>query len=145
MEAGNLKQENALQFILGGNALFTVKYSKTGVRYTYKVLVERNDMESLRVYVMCGNDNTKDYKKIGYIKIQNTRPEYHPLSYTESLDSSVFFDNIFLNLLIGLYMPLLEIWHEGRCCRCGRTLTVPESIEMGIGPECIKQDSRVAI
>lgn len=25
---------------------------------------------------------------------------------------------------------------SGRCCRCNRTLTVPESIEAGIGPEC---------
>lgn len=30
----------------------------------------------------------------------------------------------------------LEIWHEGRCGRCGRKLTVPESIAAGIGPEC---------
>jgi hypothetical protein len=29
------------------------------------------------------------------------------------------------------------IWHEGRCGRCGRRLTVPESIESGYGPECI--------
>ena len=28
-------------------------------------------------------------------------------------------------------------WHEGRCGRCGRKLTVPESIEAGYGPECI--------
>jgi hypothetical protein len=32
----------------------------------------------------------------------------------------------------------LEIWHEGSCLRCGRKLTVPESIESGYGPECIK-------
>lgn len=25
---------------------------------------------------------------------------------------------------------------EGRCCRCNRKLTHPESIEMGLGPEC---------
>lgn len=30
----------------------------------------------------------------------------------------------------------VEVWHEGKCCRCGRKLTVPESIESGIGPEC---------
>jgi hypothetical protein len=31
-----------------------------------------------------------------------------------------------------------KIQHEGKCCRCGRTLTTPESIERGIGPECVK-------
>jgi hypothetical protein len=30
-----------------------------------------------------------------------------------------------------------EFRHEGRCGRCGRTLTVPESIDSGFGPECI--------
>jgi len=30
----------------------------------------------------------------------------------------------------------LEIWHEGRCGRCNRKLTVPASIALGIGPEC---------
>ena len=29
-----------------------------------------------------------------------------------------------------------EIMHEGKCCRCGRKLTHPESIETGLGPEC---------
>ena len=31
-----------------------------------------------------------------------------------------------------------EIMHEGRCCRCNRTLTHPDSIKTGIGPECAK-------
>lgn len=29
-----------------------------------------------------------------------------------------------------------EIEHAGKCCRCGRTLTHPESIRSGLGPEC---------
>jgi len=32
---------------------------------------------------------------------------------------------------------LVEVHHEGRCGRCGRALTVPESIKSGFGPECI--------
>lgn len=30
----------------------------------------------------------------------------------------------------------VEVWHEGRCARCARRLTVPESIILGLGPEC---------
>ena len=30
----------------------------------------------------------------------------------------------------------VEVWHEGICGRCGRKLTVPESVERGLGPEC---------
>lgn len=29
-----------------------------------------------------------------------------------------------------------EIYHMGRCCRCGKALTVPSSIESGLGPVC---------
>ena len=29
-----------------------------------------------------------------------------------------------------------EFRHEGRCGRCGRALTVPESIDTGFGPHC---------
>jgi len=36
--------------------------------------------------------------------------------------------------------PLIDkgfaLHHEGKCGRCGRKLTVPLSIETGIGPEC---------
>ena len=28
------------------------------------------------------------------------------------------------------------VHHEGKCGCCGRSLTVPESIKRGIGPEC---------
>ena len=30
----------------------------------------------------------------------------------------------------------LEVWHQGSCGKCGRPLTVPESIASGIGPVC---------
>jgi hypothetical protein len=30
----------------------------------------------------------------------------------------------------------VEFRHEGCCGRCGRTLTTPESIDTGFGPEC---------
>ena len=32
-----------------------------------------------------------------------------------------------------------EIEHAGKCCSCGRTLTHPESIGTGLGPECFER------
>jgi hypothetical protein len=34
---------------------------------------------------------------------------------------------------------LLEVWHEGRCAKCGLKLTVPQSIMTGFGPTCAKK------
>jgi hypothetical protein len=42
----------------------------------------------------------------------------------------------------GEMPPSCEVWHEGRCGRCGRSLTVPESVASGIGPVC---ESREAV
>jgi hypothetical protein len=37
----------------------------------------------------------------------------------------------------GLVLPAdIEVWHEGNCRRCRRKLTVPASIELGLGPNC---------
>lgn len=43
-----------------------------------------------------------------------------------------------LPLAVDHLMEEADWWHEGRCGRCGRRLTVPESIESGFGPECIR-------
>ena len=32
----------------------------------------------------------------------------------------------------------VTLQHIGKCCKCGRKLTDPKSIELGIGPECAK-------
>ena len=46
-------------------------------------------------------------------------------------------------------MPgFIQIWHEGTCGHCGRALTVPLSIENGIGPVCqgrIDNDPNIVI
>lgn len=33
----------------------------------------------------------------------------------------------------------VELWHEGRCGRCAHRLTVPASIETGLGPVCAER------
>lgn len=138
MHENNLKQESALDFILGGNALFTVLSVNSGKRYTFKVLHDCKNDRIFKVGVLNGTDNKKNYKQIGDILKGNDALShlFEPLRTVHPHPSTVAFEYIFYNLCLGKFMPTLEIWHEGRCCRCGRVLTVPESISMGIGPEC---------
>ena len=141
MTEHNLKQEDALEFILGNNALFTVKSQKTGTRFTYKVLVDCKNERIYNVSVLTGPDNVRNYRHIGHIyKGSNSIShlfEPHKSIHTKEAPSTIAFEYIFNNLCSGRVMPQVEIWHNGRCCRCGRILTVPESISMGIGPECV--------
>ena len=47
--------------------------------------------------------------------------------------------NYIVNKLQSNNLPdFIEIYHDGRCGKCGRQLTVPASIETGFGPECVK-------
>src|SRR4051812_31124992 len=108
-QQGNLQQENALQFILGGNALLTVKNSITEVRFTYKILKDSKTEGLFRVYVMNGSDNVKDYKMLG--NISSDSPTLKPLSiHTKETPAFITFDHFYMNLCIKMYMPNLEIW-----------------------------------
>jgi hypothetical protein len=59
----------------------------------------------------------------------------------ESKSANVF-SYVTEKLLQGNLNKSVEIWHEGRCGRCSRPLTVPESIETGLGPECARKLSK---
>ena len=42
-----------------------------------------------------------------------------------------------VSLVIRQKLPSkIEIWHEGKCCICGRELTDPTSVAQGYGPVC---------
>lgn len=51
--------------------------------------------------------------------------------------SAVAFMWVFAQLDADKLSDDIEIWHAGKCGKCGRKLTVPSSIALGIGPECL--------
>lgn len=122
------------KFILAGNALFTIQSKKTGARFTYKV-VRKDSYDMWHVRVLSGPDNTSDYNYIGFIG--RTGNQFFPKRKGTKISeapSVKAFDWFLRHLDSGM----VEVWHEGRCGRCGRLLTVPESVSSGYGPECIK-------
>lgn len=129
--------DDALTFVTSGNAYFTLRSTTTGTRYTYRVACPRGDRERriLFVSVLYGQDNSGDYRYLGAIQegsYRRTRGSTLP----ESDARHVAFRWMHSHLMRGALPPQAEIWHEGRCGRCGRRLTVPESVARGLGPEC---------
>lgn len=133
----------ARRFVLGGNAIFTIRSVKTGTRFTYKVTAGRpkeGETESSIFFValLTGPENESDYAYLGHIFTND------PLTYRHGKKSRIGVDAPsaaafawFWRQLGASRLPAsVEVWHEGRCGRCGRTLTVPESIASGFGPEC---------
>lgn len=128
----------AVQFIFAGNARFTVRSRKTGTRYTYRVR-SSDDASGKDLYfasVLTGPDNEADYKYAGLAKPWGLVPTRG--SKIEVDAPSVRALDWALRALHAGGHPDLEVFHSGACGRCGRTLTTPESIQRGLGPECAK-------
>jgi hypothetical protein len=145
-----LASTDALRFILAGNATITLKSLKTGVHFTYKIQEPQKKDPTRPVWfvkLLTGPDNTGDYTYLGMItasplggsRIAPLQPTFRATKATRNPEAPSFkaFAFTFGALATGRGIPAgVEVRHEGRCGRCGRALTVPESIDRGIGPEC---------
>jgi hypothetical protein len=142
-------------YLFAGNSTFTLVSKATGRRFTYKVksvAQDRNFQWSTNnqnrnfffVSVLTGPDNTRDsYTYLGELIRQE--PSGHCFAWRHGRKSAVSPDALSAKGFAWFVAKIesssdikdvLEFWHEGKCGRCGRTLTVPESIESGVGPEC---------
>lgn len=139
-------QQHAIgkDFILAGRAIFTV-VSITGERYTFKVT--RKDSTNPRfpapsyfAAVMTGsaNDSDSSYDYVGIVQAGAGTVKATRNSKITPDDVRAKVLNFALSVAWGARaLPAgYKIHHEGRCGRCGRLLTVPESIVTGFGPEC---------
>jgi hypothetical protein len=128
----------ALRFIHGGSAIFTLASTKTGVRFTYKVsLSEKGDIYF--VSVLNGPDNYSNYQYMGVLRIGpsgNTFARTAKSRIGEDAPSHKAFAWAYRHISRGEMPEGLGFYHEGKCARCSRRLTDPESIRRGFGPEC---------
>jgi hypothetical protein len=136
---------NAVDYMLGGKATLTLVSRRTQARFTYRIRVSK-DGRRYYVSVLTGSDNTRDYTFIGTIFPQlpgTGEPARFSLtsSLTQDTPSVRAFSWSFKRLARGELPEELEAWHEGRCSRCNRMLTTPESIQKGMGPECASKGS----
>ena len=129
-------------FFSAGNAIFTVSNNKCN-HYTYRITKSKGKIPLYSILLMDGTQNTKDYSYMGI---------FNPITLTITLSyASMLYgftdDSIPVNVaqwaikMVKECKPLpagYSIQHEGKCCRCGCALTNPKSIELGIGPDCIK-------
>lgn len=143
-------------FVRAGHAIFTAT-NGAGEHRTYKVLKTdpaRNPGDSKFkdpawfLYALTGSDNEDDYTYVGLVKLRC------PLDPIVKLTKASRFGVESPIVKIGQW-ALRAIWqvhggtyrlpdgydikHVGKCGKCGRTLTTPESLDTGFGPECADQ------
>lgn len=126
-------------FVLAGRAVFTVLNPNTGNRFTYRVNAGKGEGAPHFVSVLTGPDNTADYTYLGCIFADGRFVVTRKSTISPSAPSAVAFSWVWKRLQAGRDLGPAEVHHEGHCGRCGRALTVPESIESGIGPTCAEK------
>lgn len=122
--------------MLAGEAIITARSRKTGKHYTYRV--RRNEDRGLIWFVdaLTGPDNTRNYTRLGFIGIDGIyrHGKWSPLDFNDARNK--VFAWLWERVRAGRDSKSLDLMHNGRCARCGRTLTTPESLETGLGPVC---------
>jgi hypothetical protein len=138
-----LKKEPVVDkdLILAGKFVFTFT-GKGGDSYTY--MVEKlDDEDKWFVSLLTGPDNINNYTYLGMLN--PTTGKVFPTKASKlKKDSKPFRGVNFVFLWIWAGKPE-EITNRGgtaqqagRCAKCARTLTSPESLASGIGPECAR-------
>lgn len=139
------------EFVLAGKATFTLEVpdeyrQKNDLKphYTFRVSYKpasKQYREAYFVSLLTGPDNTRSYSYLGMLDKESGKVRTTAKSVLDQEHLVTRLLNRALALVwLGDVKPLEEkgfgLHHEGRCGRCGRLLTTPESIERGIGPEC---------
>lgn len=124
------------KFFTGGNATFTVE-SVTGEYFTFKVRQPKPDMPHF-ASLLRGPNNETDYSYVGIMCPQTGSVRLTAKSKVTEDAKSVKVLRWALKHAFGdkTLPDGYKVRHEGKCGCCGRKLTVPESLDRGIGPEC---------
>lgn len=146
-------RESMRGYVLAGNSTFTLVSKSTGRRFTYLVKTAAKDRnqnwstnnQNRDMYFVSVLTSPDTYSYIGFLKrnAHDNNDATFPFIYgTKSkirrdAESVKAFEWFWGRLEKFAHVDgLMEFWHEGKCGRCGRKLTVPESVASGIGPEC---------
>ena len=143
----SITPEQFRNFIFAGRSVFTLENSETGNYLTFKVKqIKKNYKEvpgQFAIECKTLGDKAHGYKFLGFVDLNERKFK------KRYWDANFVGFKTWVWLLKNLErledFTKLAIYHEGRCCKCGMPLTVPESIDSGIGPDCKKTMYRKSI
>lgn len=139
--------EEIRSYMLAGKATITLESKKTGKHLTFKV-TQATDKETgaakdlFFVGLLTGPDNYRDYQYLGMIagttngSLAGNFRLTKASKFSEDAPAYKAFQYLLRNIDADRMAGDMVTHHEGQCGRCGRKLTVPASIQRGIGPEC---------
>lgn len=131
-------------FVFAGRSVFTLENKETNNYITFKIARFKKKgvivPNQFLVHSKVLNDATAGYQFLGLLNLEKKyfKP-WGSLRLKKDYLGYITFYWLMRNLENLEVFPKLEIYHEGRCAHCGMPLTVPISIDRGIGPDCYEQ------
>ena len=121
---------------------FTLVSKVTGTSFTYEISQKVNE-RVFYVKVLTGANNDADYERLAVITDKpGARLAYFHMPSSRikpDAPSAVALQWFALAILRdkrATSLAQLEVFHEGKCGKCGHRLTVKTSILAGFGPDC---------
>lgn len=121
------------------NGIITIKSRTTGEHRTLRIHTQPKDAKFAAgervAEILSGPDNTGDYRGFAFVKSDGSVclwKKYQDSDFYQWIARFLRHPERFLNKV--------EINFEGKCRRCNRDLTTPESVASGIGPTCSGMD-----
>lgn len=139
MHAHQMTPGNAIAYIQAGHGTITLVGKATRYTFTFGMAKDAKPSIDPPIFVRL-LIAPEEYAYIGFIKCGQlvagkkgnpNHPAFRALAWY--LDKALHHPEV---------AAMAECWHEGVCGRCGRELTVPESIESGLGPICAKKEAK---
>lgn len=131
-------------FLVGGKAMFTIRSHKTGKHFTYKISKSK---KIIGMYFVSINSYDKpllngSVGKWSYIGVLTEEPNGE-LYFRTTQKSTIGRGDKRVDTFMWFvrhheHLFNCDFFHIGKCGKCGRTLTDPTSIEIGLGPICRK-------
>ena len=126
-------------FVFMGRSVFTLENNETGNYLTFQIreVKKKGKVVPNEFTVQCKSlgDKAHGYQFLGFLNLATKRFNTYKRTPNTFIGFKVFFW-LMQNMERLEDFTKLAIYHEGRCCKCSLPLTVPESIDSGIGPEC---------
>lgn len=125
------------------DGFYTIVYVKAQTHRTLKIETIKQGGLAGRTVIsyLVGPDNESDYKGFGFIDPQTGVVTFWQKFRAQESAERLVRILAAVKTIVGnpTEAGINYALKSSKCCRCGRTLTVPASIHNGMGPECAKR------
>jgi hypothetical protein len=135
------------------NGLYTVQNTRTQEHRTFAIRTQKEDSRfapGRRVLsLLTGPDNEKSYRGFAFLDDRKDVPQFYLWMRFKSRPAFIHYANMMKVAVYAVSNPspgerplfqygnsVYSVALSKRCLRCNRTLTTPDSLTRGVGPEC---------